>query len=376
MNGEAAVSVKLGMFMMPFHHPSRDYATTLEEDREAIVLADRLGFSEVFVGEHFTSWSERISSPLMFVSTVIDRTQKIRFGTGVINLPQTHPLVVAAQTAMFDHLCRGRFIMGIGPGGLASDMESFNVRQPEVRFQMLLESIGMVLKLWSQDPPYEISGRFWNISLKDNVWPGFKVGWVPRPYQVPHPPIALSIVTPNSPSAKIAGERGWIPISGNFFNQRYLRGHWERYAEGREQVGRAPDPGVWCVARCILVTETQGEAEDYLSDSSNALSYYYGFFRHNFSVARQALFMIKPDADMSDESATLDVIKRSQVIAGTPGRVVEQLVALRDEIGHFGTLLMTGHDWDQPRLWRRSMELLAREVMPRFRRHADATLPA
>jgi hypothetical protein len=109
-NREAAVSIKLGMFMMPFHHPSCDYAATLEEDREAIVLTDRLGFSEVFVGDHFTSWSERISSPLMFVSTVIDCTQQIRLGTGVINLPQTHPLVVA-QAAMFDHLCRGRFIM-------------------------------------------------------------------------------------------------------------------------------------------------------------------------------------------------------------------------------------------------------------------------
>jgi alkanesulfonate monooxygenase SsuD/methylene tetrahydromethanopterin reductase-like flavin-dependent oxidoreductase (luciferase family) len=70
------------------------------------------------------------------------------------------------------------------------------------------------------------------------------------------------------------------------------------------------------------------------------------------------------------------VIKRSQVIAGSPGRVLDQLVALRDEAGHFGTLLVTGHDWDQPKLWRRSMELLAKDVMPRFQRHADATLPA
>ncbi len=370
------MSVKLGMFTMPFHHPSRDYTTTLEEDREAVALADRLGFSEVFVGEHFTSWSESISSPLMFLAAVIDRTEKIRFGTGVLNLPQTHPLMVAAQTAMFDHLCRGRFIMGIGPGGLASDMELFNVPEADARAQMLLESIDMVLKLWSQDPPYDIPGRFWKLSLKQNVWPGFKVGWVPRPYQVPHPPIALSIVTPNSSSAKTAGARGWIPISGNFFNRRYLRGHWERYAEGCEEVGRRPDPSVWRVARCVLVTETAAEAEEYLADADNALSYYYSFHRHNFSVVRKALFMIKPDPDMSDEAATVDVITRAQVIAGDPNRVLEQLVALRDEIGHFGTLLMTGHDWDQPELWRRSMELLARDVMPRFERHADATLRA
>jgi hypothetical protein len=50
--------------------------------------------------------------------------------------------------------------------------------------------------------------------------------------------------------------------------------------------------------------------------------------------------------------------------------VLDQLVALRDEVGHFGTLLMAGHDWDHPKLWRRSMELLATDVMPAFSRHA------
>ena len=54
--------------------------------------------------------------------------------------------------------------------------------------------------------------------------------------------------------------------------------------------------------------------------------------------------------------------------------MVDQLVALREEIGPFGTLLMSGQDWDQPKLWRRSMELLATEVMPRFSQHAAATI--
>jgi hypothetical protein len=53
--------------------------------------------------------------------------------------------------------------------------------------------------------------------------------------------------------------------------------------------------------------------------------------------------------------------------------VLDQLVALREETGHFGTLLMGGHDWDKPALWRRSMELLATEVMPAFARHAAST---
>jgi alkanesulfonate monooxygenase SsuD/methylene tetrahydromethanopterin reductase-like flavin-dependent oxidoreductase (luciferase family) len=367
------VTVKLGMFTMPFHHPDRDYGTILEEDQEAIVLADRLGFTEAFVGEHFTSWSERITSPLIFLATLVDRTRHIRFGTGVINLPQIHPATVAAHTAMFDHLCRGRFIMGIGPGGLVSDLELFEVGQAELRPQMVLESIDIILELWAQDPPYKIEGRFWKISLKDGIWPDFKVGYVPRPLQQPHPPIAISLITPNSSSAHTAGERGWIPVSGNFFHRRYLRGHWERYAEGCEQAGRRPDPDIWRVSRSVLVTETDAEAEEYLADPDSGLSFYYRFFHHSFAHGRKALFMIKPDLDMPDEAVTVDAVKRGMIIAGGPRRVLDQLVALRDETGHFGTLLMAGHDWDQPKLWRRSMELLATDIMPRFRQHAKAT---
>ena len=364
------MAIELGMFTMPFHHPARDYSAILEEDQEAIVLADQLGFSEAFVGEHFSSWSERITSPLIFLASLASRTTQIKFGTGVINLPQLHPATVAAHAAMFDHLVGGRFIMGIGPGGLASDLEMFSLGQPEQRPQMVLESIDIILKLWRDDPPYRIDGRFWNVDLSKHIYPEFKVGWIPRPYQKPHPPIAISLLTPSSNSAKTAGERGWIPVSGNFFHRRYLRGHWEKYVEGCEAVGRRPDPNIWRVSRSVLVTETDAEAEDYLADPENGLSFYYKFFLFSFSQLRKALFMVKPDLDMPDSEVTVDTIKRGMIIAGSPGRVLDQLVALRDEIGHFGTLLMAGHDWDQPKLWRRSMELLARDVMPAFSRHA------
>ncbi|HEU5322229.1 MAG TPA: LLM class flavin-dependent oxidoreductase [Methylomirabilota bacterium] len=367
------MTVKLGMFTMPFHHPTRDYATILDEDREAIVLADRLGFTEAFVGEHFSSLSERITSPLIFLASVIDRTTRIRFGTGVINLPQLHPATVAAYVAMFDQLCRGRFILGIGPGGLVSDFELFDVGQAELRPQMMLESIDTVLRLWAQDPPYEIDGRFWKISVKNNIWPEFGVGYIPRPFQRPHPPIALSILTPSSGSARTAGERGWIPVSGNFFHRRYLRGQWEKYAEGCEAVGRRPDPDVWRVSRSVLVTETDAEAEDYLADPDSGLSFYYRFFHYSFSHARKALFMLKPDLEVPDEDVGVDTVKRALIIAGSPRRVLDQLVALREETGHFGTLLMAGHDWDRPALWRGSMERLATQVMPAFARHAAAS---
>jgi len=357
--------MQLGTFMMPMHDPARDFQTVLEEDLESVVLADRLGYAEAWCGEHFTSLSEQVSSPLIFLATLIRETRQIKFGTAVVNLPQLHPATVAAYVSMFDHLAKGRFLFGIGPGGLVSDIEMFKVASAAERPQMMLESIDMILKLWQSDPPYEIAGKYWQISLKDNIWPRYKVGYMSKPYQRPHPPIALSLVTPNSSSAKLAGQRGWLPISGNFFHQRYLKGHWEMYAAGCEAAGRRPDPAIWRVSRSVLVGDSQAEAEDYLADPANGLSYYYTYFVNSFQQ-RGALHMIKPDLALSDAEVGMDNVKRGLTIAGNVSQVVEQLAALVEETGPFGTLLLAGHDWDNRALWRRSMELMALQVLPRL----------
>ena len=91
--------MKLGLFSMPLHRPEKPFLQTLEEDREAILLADRLGYSEAWIGEHFTSKVEQIASPLIFLATLIHETRSIRFGTGVINIPHHHPVTVASHVA-------------------------------------------------------------------------------------------------------------------------------------------------------------------------------------------------------------------------------------------------------------------------------------
>ncbi len=55
------------------------------------------------------------------------------------------------------------------------------------------------------------------------------------------------------------------------------------------------------------------------------------------------------------------------MIAGSPATVAEKLLAVRDQIGPFGTIVLTGLDWDDKPLWKRSMELMANEVMPKLR---------
>jgi alkanesulfonate monooxygenase SsuD/methylene tetrahydromethanopterin reductase-like flavin-dependent oxidoreductase (luciferase family) len=74
--------------------------------------------------------------------------------------------------------------------------------------------------------------------------------------------------------------------------------------------------------------------------------------------------MFKHDLALADSSVTLDYVLDSLVISGTVPSVVDQILAFRESVGDFGTLLYAGHDWADKALARRSMELMANDVMP------------
>ena len=130
--------VALGFFAMPLHPKERVYREVIEENREAIILADELGFTEAWIGEHQTSISEPISDPYLFLATTIHQTKNIRLGTAVLNLSYHHPVKLGMQIAMFDQISGGRTMVGIGPGGLISDSEIFEVDRDR-SFEMMIE---------------------------------------------------------------------------------------------------------------------------------------------------------------------------------------------------------------------------------------------
>jgi hypothetical protein len=74
--------------------------------------------------------------------------------------------------------------------------------------------------------------------------------------------------------------------------------------------------------------------------------------------------LFKTQRDMPDEAVTLDFVTDKLVIWGSPGKVVDELLAFREEVGDFGTLLYAGKDWLDRDLGRRSMVLLAEKVLP------------
>lgn len=366
----------LGLFMMPLHPPSRDFATVLEEDRDLVKLADKLGFAEAWMGEHYTSTAEPVTSPLLFNASLAAETSRIKLGTGVISLPQQHPVVVAGHVALFDHLSKGRCLFGIGAGGLSSDWEIFDNLDGRDRALKMIESIEIIQKVWRDEPPWTHEGSYYSVSMTDRVFPEIGIGRFIKPYQDPHPPIAVSLRSANSMTAKFAGERGWIPISGNFVPAADIASHWPTYAEGAEKAGIRPDPSIWRVGRSVLITETDEEAEALLSDPDGGFAFYYSYLTLQGKLAGGDF---STDVDWDAVKAAAVAKSKDLIIAGTKKTVLDKLVAFRDEVGDFGVLMLTGHDMaDDKARWVKSFTIMAEEVGPALtrymndRRHASA----
>ncbi len=262
--------MKLGFFTMPIHPLTKDWRQSLQEDREAFLLADELGFTEAYVGEHVTDRAENITSCVAFIAWIAAATKQIRLGTGTVNMPNAHPAAVAASIAMLDHMLDGRLIFGISPGGLLSDAELFGNLDAD-RNAMFVELINQVLAIWSGEPPYDITGKYWTISTSRTMMTEIGQGFIAQPLQRPHPPIVVTAVAPFSKGVTEAASRGWDPISANFLMPAWVKSHWPKYVEGCLRAGRPADPANWRVAKSIFVADDEATAKAYATDPGRPL---------------------------------------------------------------------------------------------------------
>jgi alkanesulfonate monooxygenase SsuD/methylene tetrahydromethanopterin reductase-like flavin-dependent oxidoreductase (luciferase family) len=172
-------------------------------------------------------------------------------------------------------------------------------------------------------------------------------------------------VAPFSPGVVLMGKRDFHPLSANFLLSQHLKSHWANYAKGKAEVGQTASTDDWRVARTIFVADDDKVAERYgRSDPNSPYGFYYSQMRGKLTRGKR-LYVFKSHKEQPDEEVTHDFIMDRLVLHGSVNKVVDQILALREEIGDFGELVYGGMDWLDPTLARRSMQLLAEEVMPR-----------
>ena len=347
---------------MPVHRLGRNYTECLQEDRDAVILADKLGFSEAYVGEHLTDAAESITNAMLFQAASSRRLSRSNWAPAQRTYLTLIPCLWRPRRQCWIIFYRAVSFWD-QPGCARSNAEALGIRGLD-RNQMFAESITHILDIWGGEPPYDLRGKRWKISTRETLMPEIGLGPIVKPFQKPHPPIVCTVVAPFSKGVIEMGKRGFLPISANFLLDKWVKTHWDNYSQGCEESGREASSEDWRVARSIFVHDDHKTAIDY--GKKHERSPYRFYFKQLYTKLKKAKRheVFKPEKNFPDEELNLDYIVDNLVIAGDINSVVDQILAFREITGDFGTLLYAGKDWEDKELSKRSMELMATKVMP------------
>jgi alkanesulfonate monooxygenase SsuD/methylene tetrahydromethanopterin reductase-like flavin-dependent oxidoreductase (luciferase family) len=355
--------MKLGMFGQPAHPPGTTPFECQEWDLQVIRWLDGFGYQEAWFGEHHALPWEPNPAPDILIGQALRETKQIRLGPGGICLPYHNPAVVANRIAWLDHLAQGRFNFGVAAGAVPADWRYLGINGPDTR-DMTRESLEIIQKIWTAPRPFVHEGKYWRIEVTDSTSPLDCVHI--KPFQQPRPPIGVSGLSPSSPTLKIAGRMGFLPMSLASSTEA-LNTHWDAYREGAEAAGRVPHRRDWRVVKEVVVAETDAEAVK-IATQGGLGEYLAGYLR---PISERA--MLAAGGTFKPEEYTTEYMLKNTWIVGSPSTVREKLEALQDATGGFGVLLVFACDYRrQPGAWRDSLGMLAQEVLPKMSFEAAA----
>lgn len=351
--------LRFGTFMAPFHPPEHNPTLSLEADLDLLAHMDTLGFDEAWIGEHHSAGSEIIASPEIFIAAAAARTRHIKLGTGVVSLPYHNPLWTAERMVLLDHLTRGRIMMGVGPGALPTDAAMLGLEPSQMR-PLLEEYMAIVMQLLTSDEPVNHSSD--RLTLKD-------ARLHLRPYSDPLFDVAVAAVA--SPSgAKLAGKYGAGVLSLGAtvaIGMDVLAHHWTIQEDVAAQNDQVADRDKWRLVGLMHLAETEEEAR---KDVEYGITQWFRYFQNVAAFPQMAV-------EGGDIDEMVDFVNGGLGVIGTPDQAIAQIETLLEQSnGGFGAYLTLAHNWANNAATKKSYELLARHVMPRFQGSVDSLIGA
>jgi alkanesulfonate monooxygenase SsuD/methylene tetrahydromethanopterin reductase-like flavin-dependent oxidoreductase (luciferase family) len=164
----------------PFFYPDvdRPYSELVEETLAIARAADELGFEGIVIPEHHFENYICNPSALQFVTLIAARTERLRLLTGVLVLPYHHPLALAEEIALADHISKGRIEVGVAHGASKYEFDRLGIDWSRSR-EIYEQSLDILLKAWQEE----------DISSEEGFYTFPPTTTLPRPYQRPHPKI-------------------------------------------------------------------------------------------------------------------------------------------------------------------------------------------
>jgi limonene 1,2-monooxygenase len=341
----AGSKMRFGAFIAPFHPLRENPTLALERDLELVQHMDRLGFDEAWIGEHHSAGYELIASPELFIATAAERTRHIRLGTGVSSLPYHHPLMLADRINQLDHITRGRVMFGVGPGALPSDafMMGIPVSAQRDRMDQAIDALVPLL-------------RGEQVTVKTDWFELNEARLQMTPYS--RPSVEICVASQVSPTgAKAAGKHGvgllsiGATQSGGF---NALASNWAIAEDSARDSGNTMDRDKWRLVGPVHIAETREQAR---ADVRFGLEDWLYYFREVAAL---------PLAPQDGTDPVDALIASGMAVIGTPEDAIAQIERLQTQSGGFGAFLCMDHNWAPWEAKKKSYELLARYVAPKF----------
>ncbi|MDB5466184.1 MAG: luciferase-like protein [Phenylobacterium sp.] len=336
--------LRFGAFIAPFHPVDENPTLAIQRDLELVQWLDELGYDEAWIGEHHSAGYELIASPEVFIAAAAERTKHIRLGTGVSSLPYHHPLILADRINQLDHMTRGRVMFGAGPGALVSDAWMMGIPVQKQRDRMD-EALGVLVRLLRGEEVTHSTDWFELANARLQM----------TPYS--RPSVEMAVASQVSPTgARAAGQHGLGLLSLGAtttagFNA--LASNWAIATEQAAEHGQTMDRNAWRLVGPMHIAETREQA---MEDIRFGLEKWIFYFRE---IANLPLV---PEGDDPVQA----MIDTGMAVIGTPDDATRRIDQLVEESGGFGAFLLMAHNWAPWAATRRSYELMARYVFPKF----------
>ncbi len=338
--------MRFGLFLAPFHSNKLNPTYALERDLLLTEHLDRLGFEEIWYGEHHSGGMEMIATPELMIAAAAQRTKHIRLGTGVKSLPYYNPFMLAEAMAQLDHMTRGRAMFGIGPGALPSDAKMLAIPVDQLRRRME-EGLDTIVALMRGETVTRKTDWFELQAAR------LSLGCYSQPM------MEMAVATIRSPAGVVAaGKYGMGLLTLGPLNDAVLDHHnanWKIHEAECAKHGHVADRGKWRITMMMHIAETREQAQ------KDAMWGFHEFNNYSHDVVPA------PAAIPRDHPDIVGFARDNQIaIIGTPDDAIREIERVRTKLGGFGTVLVFGNDLAPWPAQQRSFELIAEFVKPHF----------
>src|SRR5215467_11793565 len=335
---------------------------------DTLVYAEQVGFDGVCVNEHHQNAYGLMPSPNLIASILARQTSRVKIAVIGNALPLYNPPTrIAEEFAMIDCISGGRliagFVVGGGPEYYASGINPAEARD---RFR---EAHDLIIRAWTEPGPFRFFSKHYKL-MYVNPWP--------RPVQQPHPPIWIPGVG-SLETMQFVAKRRYAYMGIPYFHISVFKRTFEQFREACASEGYEPDPEQMGCGIPIYVAETDEQArrefEPGLWYFAKKLLKGIDILPPGYTSVKSAMAITKNRDKFLLSIDTWDQVEKGMfAIVGSPATVRDKLIYFQKEVG-IGNIL-TGFQTGplSHELTRRSMRLLAEEVIPYVRQAQEASV--